>query len=268
MIIACVVADALSAALSMTFSSKEALASRWYVVLACVLQAVSMVTVGVSVGLLTRKTYGIDQPQCCAKIAWWGTISACDGPSTTFWVYYALRVVTAAQSASTALRLTQAFDQLKKTRSVARGLNAPKNAFLDFEALPATAHTDFLRYLAHPILLFVSLKLYLDDVGPAETASIIQYGQAIAWLVCASGLLHWAFLLGRTCYMLWKVKLQGPNTLIPLDELRSMTQLGNLTHALHPMRRCALPELMWEATEKTLAPLLEPPAAPLKHPSV
>jgi hypothetical protein len=210
----------------MTFSSKEALASRWYIMLACTLQLVSLITVGVCLGRLTSMIHVQDELECCASITWWGTINACEGPSTTFWIYYALRIITAAQSACVALRLTQPFDQLKKSRPGPPGCRESGRGPFNFEDIRATANTD-------PILLVVSLEVYLDAIDPVDNVPFMQYGQSIAYFVCVGGLLHWAFLLGWTCYQLWKSQLRGPDALLPLDKLRVQAQSKTLTPPSH-----------------------------------
>lgn len=184
----CMCIDGLCATLSMTLSSKTALASRWYVFLSSLMQLVSLVLM-VSAAFLRVDTSL--SSECCTTISWWGNISSCHGPSTSTICYLVVRLTTWAHGTWLAVQQTAEFDLAKKEHD--KSMFASSYDYRSrYEKLPATVFSVYCNFLASALVACLGLEKLLENL---DTGHISDWGQSAALITAIAGISHWVYVL-------------------------------------------------------------------------
>jgi hypothetical protein len=193
-IIACICIDGVSALIMMTLSDKTALASRWYVYISGVIQMLAFVVVGIALFRLLQR-HEIDDwesTQCCVRVAWWGTISSCEGLSIGTIIYGVFRIATTIHAFMLAYQHMHQYDLAKKEQETAHAEDIPD---LVFSRLPTTAFSKWLELLPCALLAAFSVE-YTMSKQVSDSGAISDWGQSAAIVTATAGTLHWVYVLG------------------------------------------------------------------------
>jgi ankyrin repeat protein len=193
-IIACICIDGVSALIMMTLSDKTALASRWYVYISGVIQTLAFVVVGVALFRLLQRHEigGWESTQCCVRVAWWGTISSCEGLSIGTIIYGVFRIATTIHAFTLAYQHMHQYDLAKKEQETAHAEDIPD---LVFSRLPTTAFSKWLELLPCALLAAFSVE-YTMSKQVSDSGAISDWGQSAAIVTATAGTLHWVYVLG------------------------------------------------------------------------
>lgn len=111
LMVTCMSLDITSATVQIAISQKEALASRWWVVL----NAVSQLAVQATLGTVMKSSFPLssaqqDPCQTCARAIWWGVFDSCKAVPWTFWNYSKVRALLTLRSCAISLHHMHFFD--------------------------------------------------------------------------------------------------------------------------------------------------------------
>ena len=188
--------DAQIVSLTATLSSKDALASRWYVrlTIACVITAwVSVAVLGH--GLKDMESY-IKDSICCVPMHEWPSGSRwCDFSmylAMMFPYYWYSHGLDLTHTLWLAYRHTTVFDSLEK---LSKREDDQEPADTNFSALlPATAFSAWRGCLCHPFLVIIAIERHLTAVDQTNLAEWQAWGQSLTLCVCIGGLFHWLYV--------------------------------------------------------------------------
>jgi hypothetical protein len=195
--VTCMCIDGLCATISMTFSHKTALASRWYVFISSLIQVISMVFVICAIelchwkGKIDSKTD--DQTPCCTSVAWWGTITSCSAPSLAMRCYLVVRLFTSLHGSSLAIYHTFAFDAAKKEMD-ADSADQSDGHTSGFDRIPGTAFSSWISFMPSTLVACVGLTKLLWGV---DCGRLSDWGQSAAVLTAFAGCMHWLYAFVR-----------------------------------------------------------------------
>lgn len=198
MLVAIALIDAQIVSLAATLSSKDALASRWYVrlTISCVITAwISVASLGHG---LTKTDYYIKDSICCIPIHKWywppGS-KQCDFPmylAMMFPYYWYSHGFDLAHTLWLAGHHTTVFDSLEKL-SKRDDLREPADTKI-FDSLPATAFSTWRTSICHPLLVIIAIERHLATVDQKNLAEWQAWGQSLTLCVCIGGLWHWFYV--------------------------------------------------------------------------
>jgi hypothetical protein len=200
--------DTQCSALSATFSSKDALASRWYVGLTLCGQAFAW-------GVILYANYQIpdtlllsaEKDQCLTE-AWllfavtpWRTSSARLGKiNLSFKVYWYLHASDFIHAGWLAVRHTKQFDTLEKidreTRAAVAGASINTHD-TGFSRLRGTVFSNWCSFASYPVLLTLTLENHMRGI---ETSVWGDWGQMMPLMTLVFGVSHWFYVNGQQLY--------------------------------------------------------------------
>jgi len=232
MFVALALIDAQIVSLVATLSSKDALASRWYVrlTIACVITAwVSVAVLGH--GLKNTESYIKDSIYCVSmhnrSSCWPFETRYCDFSmylAMIFPYYWYSHGFDLAHTLWLAWHHTTIFDSLEKLSKKDDHLESANTKI--FDSLPATAFSTWRTSICHPFLVIIAIERHLAAVNQTNLAEWQAWGQSLTLCVCIGGLSHW-FYVNRdlTLYILtWGHYGAWPSTqfMLPTDIVRSV----------------------------------------------
>ena len=237
--------DAQCVALSATLSSKDALASRWYVGFTLLGQSLAWAVVAYANHKLAN-SISPSADKCLSEIWMMSRMSASeiDLPLMSFKVYWYIHAVDLIYSGWLALRHTVHFDELEKIdRAQRRG---PYGVFAGpetgFDSLRATPFSNWLVFTFHPIALIVALEFHMKNV---ETSTWGDWGQMMPLTMLVLGGGHWLYLNLKQLYEY--INDDSPATesklFIPWDASRNIamgagpSETGEVIHRLLTAKR-------------------------------
>lgn len=228
-----VMIDTHCVALSATLSSKEALASRLYVRLVLVGQAIAWaavlyvdIQISVPVPIEDRwHPFPWGDPLCDKN--WFDSIIRVAGqhpwlPFRIYWIFHAYDLI---QPAVLAACHTGHFDKLEKIdRDRQDVMGGQDENQTGYSRLPSTAFSVWTGFVLYPIMLVVAVENHLwryeTDVG-----SFREWGQSVAIITCVCGTAHWVYvnipILKHPFRCLWQgrwILRKGP--VLPTNTMR------------------------------------------------
>lgn len=192
--------DAHAASLSATLSSKDVLASRWYVGLTLVVQSVTGAAVIYTLVRMVDENFYCADCYCDWREIWNHSILTSNprkrldraGPI----LYWLTRTYDTVQSAGLALLHTRKYDRLER---IHRQRETSRRRFeaTGWSILPSTAFSNWRGFLLYPVLLVVAIRKHFTGAGFAAP-DWREWGQSAALIICACGVGHWLWTLSRT----------------------------------------------------------------------
>jgi hypothetical protein len=213
--------DAQCVALSATLSSKDALASRWYVGFTLLGQSFAWTVVAYANHSLANSLS--PSAHHCLSEGWLMSNMGAHQtlPLMSFKVYWYLHGIDFLHSGWLALHHTFQFDELEKIdrqqrydrSSASRGLET------GFNSLRATPFGNWLGFTLHPILLIVTLELHMKGI---ETSTWGDWGQMMPLTMLVLGGGHWLYLNLKQLYEYINdhSSITENSLIIPLDSSR------------------------------------------------
>lgn len=206
--------DAQIVSLATTLSSKDALASRWYVRLTVVCEIVAWLSIAVlGHGLKNLESY-TQGSICCipsttdVKLYSGKTIPLfsleegrhCDFAmhlATSFPYYWYSHGVDLVHTLWLAYQHTGVFDSLEKLNKChprQESVNVESANVNIFASIPATAFSNWRSLAIHPLLVMIAVERHLVAVGQTNLAEWQSWGQSLTLVVCVGGLSHWMYV--------------------------------------------------------------------------
>jgi hypothetical protein len=237
--------DAQIVSLAATLSSKDALASRWYVRLKIVCEIAAWLSVlvfGHSLGNLGRYVEG---SVCCMSTKEWFSETAngnldnysyllpdggreCDFPmrlATAFLYCWYSRGVDLAHTLWLAHHHMTVFDSLEKLNTAPDTRHDSTSSDI-FASIPATAFGNWMSYFFHPLLVIIAIERHLTAVDQTKWAEWQAWGQSLTLVVCIGGLSHWFYVNREPILYIftWGYRGAWPSTqsMLPTDIVRSV----------------------------------------------
>ena len=198
MLVAIALIDAQIVSLVATLSSKDVLASRWYVrlTIACVITA--WVSVAVLGHRLKKPETYIEDSICCVRPSWtyWAPgHRQCDFAmylAIIFPYYWYSHGFDLAHTLWLAYYHTRVFDSLEKLDQ-RDDHRRPAHADV-FSLLPASAFSAWRSSFFHPFLVVIAIERHLAAVDQTNLAEWQAWGQSLTLCVCIGGLFHWFYV--------------------------------------------------------------------------
>lgn len=185
-------------ALSATLSSKEALASRWYVGLAVIVQCLAWVAGIKAILLFAKPQFYCSGCWCCLNLLIFPPLTSCPlRPYERFGglVYWISQLYNVVQPAVVALMHTSKFDSDEKVDRDHRRINdaAGMRTITAYGSLPSTAFSIWRGFALYPPLLIVAVETHLrgHDLTVPDWG---EWGQTTALVACACGVGHWVWV--------------------------------------------------------------------------
>jgi ankyrin repeat protein len=202
--------DATSAAVGMTFSGKQTLSSRIFVIANSVLQACTLGAIAITMSRVPH--FNPPAYSCAPQIFWWGVIESGKPLPASFWLYFCLRLTSSLHNTWLALKFSTTFDMLEKAH---RGLKVPalKPASSDpvvsielrsqedgsidnadrevaktsYNRISATALSAYLEYVPMMVACAHGIENFMNR---EHTGKIEEWGQSAAVATCAVTVVH------------------------------------------------------------------------------
>lgn len=191
-----VMADTHCVTLSATLSSKDALASRYYVWIAIAVQALAWAAVlhtDISVAALASNKKCTDSLDCMAD-RWMGIMINPGEQELTFRVYWIIHSYDLIQSSVLAACHTKRFDELEKLDREPPDLTVCQDKTeIVYSRLPSTAFSNWAGFVLYPIMLIVAVEGHLSG-NRVDVGEFYEWGQSFAIITCACGVLHWLYV--------------------------------------------------------------------------
>lgn len=181
--------DTQCVALSATLSSKDALASRWYIGFTLLGQTFAWAAVVYA----NHSLAGSLSPPADSCLSGTWLISSMGHPSemplVSFKAYWYLHAIYPLHSGWLALRHSFQFDELEKIDRVkpCSCAGMPTDLRTGFSLLRGTPFSDWLSFILHPILLIVTLESHMKGV---ETSTWGDWGQMMPLSMLILGVGH------------------------------------------------------------------------------
>jgi len=225
--------DTQCVTLSATLSSKDALASRWYVGFTLHGQAFAWVVVAHANHILAKS---LSPPaESCLPDGWiLSTMREHNMGVLRFQVYWYLHAIDLLHSGWLALRHTFQFDKLDK---IDREEQRTTNSVTGFNSPRGTPFSNWIGCCLHPILLIATLETHLKGI---ETSAWRDWGQMMPLIMLILGVGHWLYLNLTQLYKYTKdsTSVADSKLIIPLDSSRLIAmgadpyEVGDVIYAL------------------------------------
>ena len=219
--------DTHCAVLSATLSSKDALASRSYVRLVCMGQALSWAAVFYTeIRLVTPGAFDGQRLDCVNENWLDSNIQpgerAAKMPFRNYWISHSYDLF---QPCVLALCHTKRFDTLEKIdRDHQTTSNDQEDNQTGFSRLPSTAFSAWRGFVLYPIALIIVVERHLAR-NQVNVGDFREWGQSVTIITCACSILHWVYvnvpLLKHPFVCLWRgnlIRRKGP--LLPTNVMR------------------------------------------------
>lgn len=222
-----VMIDTHCVTLSATLSSKDALASRSYVRLVCLGQALAWAAVFYTEIRLAAPGAFDGQRLDCVSENWFDSIiqpgeRPAKMPFQNYWITHSHDLI---QPCILALCHTKRFDALEK---LDRNHQAPADSQDEnptgYSRLPSTAFSAWRPFVLYPIALIIVVERHLAR-NQVNVGDFREWGQSVTIITCACSILHWVYvnlpLLGHlfTCVQRGRlIRRKGP--LLPTNAMR------------------------------------------------
>jgi hypothetical protein len=234
--------DTQCVALSATLSSKDALASRFYVGFTILGQTLAWAVVLYANHVLASSF----SPAANSCIATYWVHSSFGGarPFPSFKIYWYIHALDFVHSGWLALCHTFQFDQLDKIDREQRRSHTGSTMELEtgFNSLRGTPFSNWIGFALHPILLIVTLETHMKSI---ETAAWGDWGQMMPLTMLVLGVGHWFYLNLTQLWAYIKIRTPGSDDKlwIPLDSSRMIamgfgpSETGEVVHRLLTAKR-------------------------------
>jgi hypothetical protein len=196
--------DTHCVALSATLSSKDALASRSYVWMTVVGQAVAWLAV-----LYTDIRFVDTKPEHCMQDVWFESAITPGKQLSlalfrTYWISHSYDLI---QSGVLALFHTKRFDELEKEHRQETSTDDQSQTSTDDQSqtstddqshfgygrLPSTAFSNWRGFVLYPIHLVVAVEHHLSK-NEINVGDFREWGQSFTLITCACATLHWVYV--------------------------------------------------------------------------
>lgn len=234
--------DTQCVALSATLSSKDTLASRFYVGFTLLGQAFAWAVVAYANHVLASSFS--PAANSCIAMYWLHSSLGDATPFMSFKIYWYLHALDYVHSGWLALRHTFQFDQLEKIDREQRRSYAGNSMDLEtgFNSLRGTPFSNWLGFCLHPVLLIVTLETHMKNT---ETAAWGDWGQMMPLTMLVLGVGHWFYLNFTQLRAHIKDRTLGSDDklMIPLDSSRLIamgfgpSETGEVVHKLLTAKR-------------------------------
>lgn len=192
--------DAHAAGLSATLSSKDALASRWYVGLTLVVQSVAAAAVIYTLVRMVDEKFYCADCYCAWREIWADSTlvanTCCRLERAGPFVYWFARAYDMVQSAGLALLHIRKFDQLERLHRERQSVDRRREA-TGWDIIPCTAFSNWRGFVLYPIQLVLAIRNHFAGTG-ISAPGWREWGQSAALIICAFGVGHWLWTLNRT----------------------------------------------------------------------
>jgi hypothetical protein len=236
-----VMLDAQSIALSAVLSSKDALASRWYVLLTAVVQCFAWTVVLVASTRLEETSFFNAENPCCLRETWMSSYFHTCGTGiqlrTGFLTYWISHAYDTVQSLVLALLHTTMFDSLEKVdRKHQRDLETDPAHHHDddhstlYGRLPGTAFSNWQGFVLYPLLLIMTIEGHISR-NAIPTPSSRDWGQTFAITACVCGVSHWLYVQRKNWrHYLLPHRSSSENPMRPVNEMRYFKTAANVLY--------------------------------------
>lgn len=185
-------------ALAATLSSKEALASRWYVWLVTVVHCLAWAA-GFNVIVRFPNQNFYCQDRFCCLVTAFPPLTSC--PTESYdrlggpLVYWISRLYNFIQSAVIALMRTAKFDSIEKIdREHQRANDITRTRTITaYGDLPSTAFSTWRGFALYPVVLIVAVETHISK-HELTLPGCREWGQTTALVTCACGVGHWIWV--------------------------------------------------------------------------
>jgi hypothetical protein len=193
-----VMIDTHCVALSATLSSKEVLASRFYVRLAIAGQAIAWAAVLYTDIRFVAPTVANDKPKQCIEDRWLNSIimpgeQSQDRPFRIYWIAHAYDFI---QPSVLALYHTKRFDELEKIDRRHQEATDTQDANWNqtgYSRLPNTAFSTWGGFFFYPMFLVLAVERHLS-ANEIHVGDFREWGQSFTIITCACATLHWIYV--------------------------------------------------------------------------
>jgi hypothetical protein len=234
--------DTQCVALSAVLSSKDALASRFYVGITLLGQAFAWAVVVYANHALASSFSPAENG--CIGTYWLLSSLGGAGPLISFKIYWYLHALDFVHASWVALRHTFQFDELEKIDREERRGHTGNSTDLGtgFASLRGTPFSNWNGFAFHPLLLIVTLESHMKGV---KTAAWGDWGQMMPLTMLVLGVGHWFYLNLTQCWAYNKDSTPslGGKRMILLDSSRLIvmgftpSETGELVHRLLTAKR-------------------------------
>jgi len=213
--------------LSATLSSKDVLASRFYVWIAIAGQAIAWAAVLYTDIRFATSDHSSTMPAHCTEDMWFGFIMApgkqyAELPFRVYWISHAYDLI---QSSALALCHTKRFDELEKIDRKHQDSNpAQDDNQTGYSRLPSTAFSNWRGFVLYPVFLVMAVENHLSW-NEINVGSFREWGQSFTIITCTCAIVHWVYvnlpLLKHPFTRIWQgswVPLEDP--ILPTNIMR------------------------------------------------
>jgi hypothetical protein len=237
--------DALTAAVSTTFSDKEALASRWFICCAVCCQWAALSMIGFVASTLSSSAGAFHY-----RFFWGTEFDNTHSIPSTFWLYFALRVLIELHNSWLALSWTRFFNKAEHDRkdeildrlnrferdgNQMEDLNADVSALIlhmYYTSRHGTVFTSCTPQLIFSITPLLGLEVLATQCENVKGTS--EWGQRAALIPPIVGILHWCYRQAENFYKTqWKFPVsKSIRRVTEADELRADPLMKRLFQSL------------------------------------
>jgi hypothetical protein len=204
--------DALSAALSMTYSDKETLASRWFILCAVLCQGVAWSSVG-----YVTSTLPTSIGPFTFRVFWGVEFENRQSVPKAFWLYLSLRVLNELHNSWLALSWTALFNEaehdcraeiehrMDETDPTSGRHQVDQNSNISvlilhelYVSRPATVFTKCIPQMMFSIVPLVAIEMLVAQCQNVKGTR--EWGQRAAVIPPALGIMHWVYVQGKHIY--------------------------------------------------------------------
>jgi hypothetical protein len=192
--------DTQSVVLSAVLSSKDALASRWYIVLTAVVQCFVWIVVLIASTKLHNPSFYHSEDFCCLRETWMSSSFHACGPKIelrfTFLAYWITHIYDTVQSTMLAMQHMTLFDSLEKIDREHQNSGATDHSQEVpplYSRLPSTVFSNWQGFVLYPLLVIMAIEGHINR-NSVLTPSSREWGQTFAIMACVCGLSHWLFV--------------------------------------------------------------------------
>jgi hypothetical protein len=193
--------DTQCSALSATLSSKDALASRWYVGLTLCAQSFAW-----GIILYANHQLSTDKDRCLIE-TWflftmtpWGTTDDKSMVYLSFKVYWYLHAVDFIHAGWLAVRHTKTIDALEKIdrkKDTDLASTFANSYDTGFSRLRGTVLSNWCMSVIYPVMLTLTLESHMRGI---ETSVWGDWGQMMPLMTLVFGVSHWLYVNGQQLY--------------------------------------------------------------------
>jgi hypothetical protein len=204
--------DALSAALSMTYSDKETLASRWFILCAVLCQCVAWSSVG-----YVTSTLPTSIGPFTFRVFWGVEFENRQSVPKAFWLYFSLRVLDELHNSWLALSWTALFNEaehdcraeiehrMDEADPTSGRHQVDQNSNISvlilhelYVSRPATVFTKCIPQMMFSIVPLVAIEMLIAQCENVKGTR--EWGQRAAVIPPALGIMHWVYVQGKHIY--------------------------------------------------------------------